>query len=279
MPELTVVRWHRYGKDRLYVNTADGARVGWVDRQTGTTTLEMEALAEEFRQAIEAYSDGGDTRPAPVPQLPWTDLAQNQPAELVRAQARAAREAAPVRTLLERAFRVHGEERAWRIGADGEEMVAAQLAALPPEWRVLHGIPVGTRGADIDHLVIGPGGLYSVNTKHHPDASIWVRGDQVKVDGHSQQYVRKARYEAQRVTSTLQNATGIPAVANGLLAMVGARGGWKIVSQPSDGLVHIVARRDLTNWFLRRGPLLDEHQVDQLFEAARRSTTWLPGRA
>ncbi|MDP9431276.1 MAG: NERD domain-containing protein [Actinomycetota bacterium] len=48
------------------------------------------------------------------------------------------------------------DERAWRIGADGEKAVAARLAELGDRWRVLHAVPVGERGSDIDHVVIGP---------------------------------------------------------------------------------------------------------------------------
>jgi hypothetical protein len=48
MEPLTSARWRKYGKDRLYVSTADGARVGWVDLTTGSATLEQAQLAEAF---------------------------------------------------------------------------------------------------------------------------------------------------------------------------------------------------------------------------------------
>jgi hypothetical protein len=32
---LTVARWRRYGKDRLYVTAADEAKVGWWDAKVG----------------------------------------------------------------------------------------------------------------------------------------------------------------------------------------------------------------------------------------------------
>ena len=102
---------------------------------------------------------------------PWMDLATNQPGVEAREQAQAARDAAPVKTVLARVLGVHTEERAWRIGADGEERVAAQLAKVAkkdPRWRFLHAIPVGDRGSDIDHLLIGPGGVFTVNAKNHP---------------------------------------------------------------------------------------------------------------
>ena len=79
----------------------------------------------------------------------WDDLVQRRAGQAAREQATALKEAAPVRTFLARLLRVHTDERAWRIGADGEEKVAAQLAKLikrDPRWRVLHAVPVGENG-------------------------------------------------------------------------------------------------------------------------------------
>jgi hypothetical protein len=110
----------------------------------------------------------------PVPDRPWTDLARNAPGAAARAQARTLRDAAPVRTFFARLVNLRTAERAWRIGADGEERVGTELARLiklDPRWRVLHAVPAGDAGADIDHVVIGPGGIFTLNTKHHPGAA------------------------------------------------------------------------------------------------------------
>ena len=53
----------------------------------------------------------------------------------------------------------------WRQGAAGEESVGAALDGLQPEWCVVHDYSTG-RG-NIDHIVIGPGGLFTVETKSH----------------------------------------------------------------------------------------------------------------
>ena len=93
---------------------------------------------------------------------------------MAREQAIALKHAAPVRTLPVSVLKVHTDERAWRIGAEGAEKVAARLAKFvkkDPRWRSLHAIPVGENGSDIDHLVIGPGGTFTLNSKHHPRGS------------------------------------------------------------------------------------------------------------
>ena len=44
------------------------------------------------------------------------------------------------------------------IGADGEARVAANLEILhrrDPRWCAIHAVPVGDRGSDIDHVVVG----------------------------------------------------------------------------------------------------------------------------
>src|SRR3954464_10379487 len=61
---------------------------------------------------------------------------------------------------------VTADPRPWDEGAKGQEEVGLELLRLPAgEWLVLHDIPVGHHGANIDHLVVGPGGVFSLNTK------------------------------------------------------------------------------------------------------------------
>jgi hypothetical protein len=56
--------------------------------------------------------------------------------------------------------------RAWAIGAAGEEKLAAELDKAPG-LRMLHDRRVpGTRG-NIDHIVIGPAGIFVVDAKNH----------------------------------------------------------------------------------------------------------------
>lgn len=107
------------------------------------------------------------------------------------------KERSKVGTFLARAFDVKTDERAFRVGANGEESVGARLEKLEKHgWHVLHSIPVGKGDSDIDHLLIGPGGVYTVNTKNHPGKQVWVGQHVIKVNGHSTRYLPIARYEA-----------------------------------------------------------------------------------
>ncbi|MDQ3972901.1 MAG: NERD domain-containing protein [Actinomycetota bacterium] len=302
MTDLTVQRWRRYGKDRLYVNTADGQPVGWVDLLTGERILKRPKLREAFERAVASHlaeqrseaapsaaaRPGESTAqpPAVAPASPplgfhvepfalridHTDLALRRAGQAARERAVQHRRAAPVRSLAARLLGVHTDERAWRIGADGERAVAKRLQRLPAPWTVLHAVPVGDRGADIDHVVIGPGGVFTVNSKHHPDARVWVGGNTFLVNGHHQPYVRNARHEAARAGRLLTTAVGFHVRAMGVIAVIGAHKGLVVTSQP-DG-VHVVARTQIASWLLDQPHLLNDEQVARLGRVARRSTTW-----
>lgn len=209
-----------------------------------------------------------------APLADWVDLAGRRAGALAREQAVALKQAAPVRTFLARALRVHTDERAWRIGADGEEKVAAQLGKLQskePRWHVLHAVPVGENGSDIDHVVIGPGGVFTLNAKHHPGAKIWVGGTTFMVNGQRQPYVRNSAHEARRAARLLSAACGFPVTAMGVVVPVGADD--VIIKTPPDE-VYVIYRRALVSWLRGRPGVLSEVDVDRIYAAARRSTTW-----
>jgi hypothetical protein len=59
----------------------------------------------------------------------------------------------------------HAQEMAERAarGAEGERKVGAILEDLGPDWHVLHGVWLGH--GDIDHVLVGPGGTFTIETK------------------------------------------------------------------------------------------------------------------
>jgi hypothetical protein len=306
---VSVTRWRRYGKDRLYVEQWEGQKVGWWDLVTGEAHPESPGHLDALRYAVTAWQAENDHEPVaadaegttataavvdpPVEDLedahaalnappgadtlverPWLDLATNHAGAAAREQALAARDAAPVKTVLARVLGVHTDERAWRIGADGEERVAAQLAKVAKKdgrWRFLHAIPVGERGSDIDHLVIGPGGVFTVNAKHHPRAKVWVGGNTVMINGNRVPYVRNSRHEAARAAKLLSEAVGFPVHVEGLIVTVNAAD--VVVKNQPDG-VSVVPRMQVAKWLLRHGDIYSLEALDTVFEAARRSTTW-----
>jgi len=65
-------------------------------------------------------------------------------------------------------FRTSPDTVAWRRGAAGERRTARLLAPLERHgWAVLHDLAIPGSAANIDHLVIGPGGVVTIDSKQY----------------------------------------------------------------------------------------------------------------
>jgi hypothetical protein len=65
-------------------------------------------------------------------------------------------------------FRPSPETRAWQRGAAGERHVARLLEPLVQQgWGVQHDLRVPGSKANIDHVVIGPPGIFVIDAKHY----------------------------------------------------------------------------------------------------------------
>lgn len=124
-----------------------------------------------------------------------------------------------MRTLVTRVLGVHTDERAWRR----RSRRAHPCRRARQGWRglvLVHDVTVGTRDANIDHVIVGPGGVFTVNPKYHAGKSVWVGGDTVLIDGHRQPYVRNARHEAARASKLLPAAYGQHVPVTGIVAVL-----------------------------------------------------------
>jgi hypothetical protein len=78
-------------------------------------------------------------------------------------------------------FQPSPDARAWRRGAAGERRTARLLGPLERQgWVVLHDLAVPESRANIDHLVIGPGGVFVIDSKQYrgrlqldPSGRLW----------------------------------------------------------------------------------------------------------
>jgi hypothetical protein len=181
--------------------------------------------------------------------------------------------ATPPRSRLARALGrspLTDEARPWYIGALGEVAVGRLLEKLGPQWHVLHAVPVGKDGSDIDHVVIGPGGVFTINTKHHRGQSVWVADRTFLVAGHKQPYVRNAEHEAQRASKLLTRGADSPVSVTAVVAVVDPKS--LTVKKPAD--VVVLTANQLVRWLHKRPAVLTAAQVGRFFEVADRPETW-----
>ncbi|MDI2098303.1 nuclease-related domain-containing protein [Ruicaihuangia caeni] len=166
---------------------------------------------------------------------------------------------------------LHGEARSWFTGALGELEVAQCLAVLGAEWRVMHSVPVGEAGSDIDHVVIGPGGVFTINTKAHRGARVWVGARRLLVNGQETDHLRNAQHEARRASRLLTAAVGEPVTARALVVVVGARS-ITIKQQPEH--VRVLDATRLARWLKKQRRALEPHAVERLVAAASAPALW-----
>ena len=279
MPPLNSRVWRRYGQLRIYVS-ADHDPVGWFDPRTGQSQLSRPDLHDGFWAAVRAecqqlVRDGHLTEPAlPAEAGPaGDDLARNPPGASASAQARALRRQRPLLTGAAAMLGIRTSAQQFAAGARGERTVGRQLSrwATRHGWHVLHAVPVGQRGADIDHVVIGPFGVVTVNTKTTGTA-VWVGEYGLTVGGKPVNYLPKSRHEADRA-GLLHRATGLQVPVQAAIVFVGARKVTVRGGGPADVAV-LPTPRALRHWLHSRPPVLQPGQVEALYEAARRPGSW-----
>jgi hypothetical protein len=285
MDDLVVRRWRRNGHDRLYVNRSGprGESVAYYDYRSGELRVLVPAAEEAARACIDrwkreqAAARARPSAPPPVPPLPPLrpdeDLAGNRPGAALRALARDKER--EHRQLVRWAARITRDSLVpteIQVGIAGEVFVGQVLERLPGDsWRVLHAVQWPS-GSDIDHLVIGPSGVFTVNSKHHAEASVWVGDAMLRVDGRSTDYLRSSRSEARRVAALLLRWCGWAVPVHPVIAVVGAR--WIRVEAEQPG-VFVLDGASVDRFVAGRPAALSEAQVEQVFEVARRKRVWL----
>lgn len=172
---------------------------------------------------------------------------------------------------------VIGEDaEGWYRGVLGERRVAALLATLGPVWTVLHSVPVGRGSSDIDHVVIGPPGVFTINTKFSPGKPVWVAGRGMYVGGTKQHHVVNALLEARRASTYLTEASGLTVAVTGLIVFVEPAGITRKAPPgggEADPVIEVLDADELVDSLLRRREFSDE-QIARIVDAAARPATW-----
>ena len=90
-------------------------------------------------------------------------------------------------------------------GAGGEYDVGVVLSRLPEEFHVFNGL--GFYAGDVDHVVVGPTGVFVIETKNH-SGTIGIRNGRLSRNGEllDRDFVRQATLEARYVRGRLSSA-------------------------------------------------------------------------
>jgi hypothetical protein len=162
-------------------------------------------------------------------------------------------------------FRPSADILAWRRGTAGERRTARLLAPLERHgWAVLHDLAIPGTQANIDHLVIGPGGVIVVDSKRYRgrlrldrDGMVW-HGRHLLVSA-----LRKVLWQADQADEILGIADITVAA---VVAVHGASVPWGLLQ--ADGVTIVPARR-LPDLLQALPPMLGPERVAWLADRAR----------
>jgi hypothetical protein len=147
----------------------------------------------------------------------------------------------------------------WKRGAIGEQATATLLAGLPDRFVVLHDRQIPGSQANIDHVVVGPTGVFVVETKRYR-GSLTIRDNELFIESRRKTtIVEQAIREAEAVRRVLIDAGESALSITPILCMHLTELPWRT---PTIAGVAIVGPRGLTKSILGgTGPLTSEDVI------------------
>ncbi|MFD8393512.1 nuclease-related domain-containing protein [Streptomyces sp. NPDC059680] len=164
------------------------------------------------------------------------------------------------------------EIRSWSDGLIGERVTGLRLRSLRGHgWFTLHAIQWAS-GADIDHLAIGPAGVFSINSKRHRGKSVWYGDAAITVNGVAQRHIAVSQSEARRVSRALSRRCGIDIPVRPVISVVHAA---KIKVKNANPPVLVLDVKHLDRVLSGLSPVLTSDQVARIYSVARDARTWV----
>jgi hypothetical protein len=162
------------------------------------------------------------------------------------------------------------QRAAWAAGSVGEQRVGAELEQLPTDrWWVFHDVPRGAKGTNVDHLVIGVGGVFTVNTKNVA-GNVWVAERVLMVSGKKTSYLPAAVSEARDVGRRLSSGTQTPVAARPLIVFLNPP---TIRAMPAD--VTVLDASQLCDWLQGLPAVMTPQQAYAIVLVANQPSIWL----
>ncbi len=192
---------------------------------------------------------------------------------------------APRRSHFSRLFGVDPlakEARRSFSGAQAERRVVRTLAELGDEWTVLHSVVVDPAGSEdrlpprVDHLVVGPAGVFAIRVHAHSGQSVWVGETTFIVDDARLSLLVDAEELGIAVGRRLSGGPGVVGPPHAALVtpclVLDSPAELRINQRP--GRVEVVTGRSFGSWLNSLPRLLSPAAVERIASVACEATTW-----
>lgn len=183
-----------------------------------------------------------------------------------------------VAAILEAVYRARSNSTvpAWRRASIAERRTEGQLRKLERSgYRTLHARAIPGSEAQIDHLVVGPTGVYAV------DSEKWDKRLPVRVQSGKKLFhgpfdmkprLTEARWEASQASELISKAYGREISVVPSLAIYGPQVPWKIMTIRG---VDVYEGARARKWITKRERALTDTEIDKLYDIAAEA---LPAR-
>ncbi len=171
-------------------------------------------------------------------------------------------------------FRPSPETQAWQRGADGERHVARLLEPLVRAgWGVSHDLRVPGSKANVDHVVVGPPGVFAIDTKNYRgrlrlsrDGLLW----------HGRTFLLPTLSATRWEADMLQDRIGAPDVA--VVPIVAVVGAMVPFGQVTSMAVTVVPARRLVGLLRSLPPTLTPERAREVAAQMNRRINTYTGR-
>jgi hypothetical protein len=183
-----------------------------------------------------------------------------------------AERSAPPRSAVERVFGIRALSPAARPAFEvilGDAIIGPVLDQLGDRWDVLHDVPVGAQRT-LDHLAIGPGGVYAIRAAHCSGADVVVEGDALTVGGVARDHLLQLGDAAAGAARVLAAALdGVP--VNSVFVAVDAA---RIVVRAAPATAAVLTLPQLRRTLADGRPRLGGDLVASISDLADRPRIW-----
>jgi hypothetical protein len=168
---------------------------------------------------------------------------------------------------------LHQDARLAYNDAIGAFATAAQLDQLSDDWTVLNSVPLGSGESELDHIVIGPGGVFVLATRNYRGRKVRAGGNILAVDGHKTDEIRALRYAERRATDVLRQALGAHVPISPVIVVADCA---SLTIEAKAPAVPVLNLDRIPRWFHNRDRVLSATAVTRIVEVAQRDSTWNP---
>ena len=192
------------------------------------------------------------------------------PDEAERAAAAELARRAPTSPFVARRFGISTERFSFRSGKGSAEAVARSLHELPEGWQVLHGVPTGCEHRVVDHVVIGPSGVFTLNVADHRGSDVHIEAPWIEVGGVRHPTLHASCTEGERAARILTRACGFSVPVHPVLVVLADT----IITTGELGGATVLSPKQTVAWLTDQPMILDPTAVCAIYGQARRASVW-----